>query len=178
MCPAATAARSCATKRARSSRAARRRATSTRSTCRSPSAVARSSSAGPIAKRASAPRPASVRAAPASRQVAQRRAAATTPGGTPSAPRPSPRPERRALAPEFRRSLLVHSDCPLTRSREARKEALEESSEKVVLHEDDIQRALTRIAHEIAERDPDAHSLAIVGIHRRGAFLANRLHDL
>ena len=55
---------------------------------------------------------------------------------------------------------------------------MEESSEKVVLHEDDIQRALTRIAHEIAERDPDAHSLAIVGIHRRGAFLANRLHDL
>ncbi len=55
---------------------------------------------------------------------------------------------------------------------------MEESSEKVVLHEDDIQRALTRIAHEIAEREPDADSLAIVGIHRRGAFLANRLHDL
>jgi pyrimidine operon attenuation protein / uracil phosphoribosyltransferase len=55
---------------------------------------------------------------------------------------------------------------------------LEESSEKVVLHEDDIQRALTRIAHEIAERNPDDRRLAIVGIHRRGAFLANRLHEL
>ncbi len=55
---------------------------------------------------------------------------------------------------------------------------MEESSEKVVLHEEDIQRALTRIAHEIAERNPDDHALAIVGIHRRGAFLADRLHEL
>jgi pyrimidine operon attenuation protein/uracil phosphoribosyltransferase len=49
------------------------------------------------------------------------------------------------------------------------------SSEKVVLGEDDIKRALTRIAHEIAERNPRAQSLAIVGIHRRGTFLARRL---
>ena len=55
---------------------------------------------------------------------------------------------------------------------------MEESSENVVLHEDDIQRALTRIAHEIAERNPDDRALAVVGIHRRGAFLAQRLHDL
>jgi pyrimidine operon attenuation protein/uracil phosphoribosyltransferase len=50
-------------------------------------------------------------------------------------------------------------------------------SEKVVLREDDIQRALTRIAHEIAERNPDAPALALIGIHRRGAFLARRLKD-
>ncbi len=31
---------------------------------------------------------------------------------------------------------------------------MDQSSEKVVLHEGDIQRALTRIAHEIAERNP------------------------
>ncbi len=55
---------------------------------------------------------------------------------------------------------------------------MEESSEKVVLHEDDIQRALTRIAHEIAERNPEDRGLAIVGIHRRGAFLAQRLRDV
>ena len=54
------------------------------------------------------------------------------------------------------------------------------SSNRVVLGEDDIQRALVRIAHEIAERNPEAEapSLAIVGIHRRGAFLARRLHAL
>jgi len=52
------------------------------------------------------------------------------------------------------------------------------SSNRVVLGEDDIQRALVRIAHEIAERNPEAEApaLAIVGIHRRGAFLARRLH--
>jgi pyrimidine operon attenuation protein/uracil phosphoribosyltransferase len=71
---------------------------------------------------------------------------------------------------------------------------MEQGSEKVVLHEGDIKRALTRIAHEIAERNPQAladsrdgsrdgasHAapeLAIVGIHRRGAFLAQRLRDL
>ena len=68
---------------------------------------------------------------------------------------------------------------------------MDQSSEKVVLHEGDVQRALMRIAHEIPERNPQAvgdlqdgsrngasHAtpdLAIVGIHRRGAFLAHRL---
>ena len=52
------------------------------------------------------------------------------------------------------------------------------SSEKVVLREGDVQRALTRIAHEIAERNPEASSLALLGIHRRGAFLARRLKNL
>ncbi len=55
---------------------------------------------------------------------------------------------------------------------------MDPSSEKVVLGEEDVQRALARIAHEIAERNPDASALAVVGIHRRGAFLARRLHDL
>jgi pyrimidine operon attenuation protein/uracil phosphoribosyltransferase len=49
---------------------------------------------------------------------------------------------------------------------------------KVVLREEDMQRALTRIAHEIAERNPGASDLSIVGIHRRGAFLAQRLRSL
>lgn len=46
-----------------------------------------------------------------------------------------------------------------------------------VLHEGDIGRALTRIAHEIAERNPEDPSLCIVGIHRRGAYLARRLRQ-
>lgn len=59
------------------------------------------------------------------------------------------------------------------------------SNEKVVLHEEGIGRALTRIAHEIIERNPgssDGSEIsavpALVGIHSRGAFLANRLHAL
>jgi pyrimidine operon attenuation protein / uracil phosphoribosyltransferase len=55
---------------------------------------------------------------------------------------------------------------------------MDHGSEKVVLREGDVQRALTRIAHEIAERNPDASSLALLGIHRRGAFLARRLKEL
>ncbi|HEY4896959.1 MAG TPA: bifunctional pyr operon transcriptional regulator/uracil phosphoribosyltransferase PyrR [Solirubrobacteraceae bacterium] len=53
-----------------------------------------------------------------------------------------------------------------------------ESNEKVVLHEEEIGRALTRIAHEILERNPQEPAPALVGIHRRGAFLAQRLHVL
>jgi pyrimidine operon attenuation protein/uracil phosphoribosyltransferase len=50
--------------------------------------------------------------------------------------------------------------------------------EKVVLDRDDIRRTLVRIAHEIVEKNADAQRLAIVGIHRRGAILAQRLHRL
>ena len=48
---------------------------------------------------------------------------------------------------------------------------------KVVLDEDDIRRTLVRIAHEIVEKNPDGN-VALVGIHRRGAHLATRLHRL
>jgi pyrimidine operon attenuation protein / uracil phosphoribosyltransferase len=51
-------------------------------------------------------------------------------------------------------------------------------SEKIVLGHDDLRRTLLRIAHEIAEKHPDSSSLAIVGIHTRGAVLARRLHTL
>jgi pyrimidine operon attenuation protein/uracil phosphoribosyltransferase len=48
---------------------------------------------------------------------------------------------------------------------------------KIVLGEDEVTRALVRIAHEIAERNTSA-SVALVGIHRRGAILAERLQVL
>jgi pyrimidine operon attenuation protein / uracil phosphoribosyltransferase len=47
----------------------------------------------------------------------------------------------------------------------------------VVLDHDDIRRTLVRIAHEIIEKNPDGE-IALVGIHRRGAVLAQRLHAL
>jgi len=53
-----------------------------------------------------------------------------------------------------------------------------QADEKVVLREDEIRRALTRIAHEILERNSGEDAPALVGIHRRGAFLAQRLHGL
>ena len=48
---------------------------------------------------------------------------------------------------------------------------------RVVLDHDDVRRTLMRIAHEIVEKNPDGR-VAIVGIHRRGAVLAKRLHTL
>jgi pyrimidine operon attenuation protein/uracil phosphoribosyltransferase len=51
------------------------------------------------------------------------------------------------------------------------------TDEKVVLDAEDIRRTLVRIAHEIVERTA-GEDLAIVGIHRRGAVLAARLHEL
>jgi pyrimidine operon attenuation protein/uracil phosphoribosyltransferase len=48
---------------------------------------------------------------------------------------------------------------------------------KVVLDEDDVRRTLVRIAHEIVEKNA-GRPVALVGIHRRGAHLATRLHGL
>ncbi len=42
----------------------------------------------------------------------------------------------------------------------------------------DLQRALTRIAHEIIERNKGADNLALVGIHTRGVPIAETLANL
>jgi pyrimidine operon attenuation protein/uracil phosphoribosyltransferase len=46
---------------------------------------------------------------------------------------------------------------------------------KVILSEDEIRRALTRIAHEILERNGGAEGVVLVGIHSKGLPLAQRL---
>jgi pyrimidine operon attenuation protein / uracil phosphoribosyltransferase len=51
------------------------------------------------------------------------------------------------------------------------------SQPRVVLDEDDVRRTLVRIAHEIVEKNA-GRPVALVGIHRRGAHLATRLHRL
>lgn len=45
----------------------------------------------------------------------------------------------------------------------------------VLMDESDIRRALTRIAHEIIERNRGASDLVLIGIRRRGVPLAHRL---
>lgn len=52
------------------------------------------------------------------------------------------------------------------------------SAEKVVLDGDGIRRTLVRIAHEIVERHEGPSAIAVVGIQRRGAVLAERLQAL
>lgn len=44
-----------------------------------------------------------------------------------------------------------------------------------ILSADELRRALTRIAHEIVERNKGAADLAVIGIHTRGIPLAERL---
>ena len=44
-----------------------------------------------------------------------------------------------------------------------------------VMEPTDVRRALTRIAHEVVERNRGTDDLVIVGIRTRGAFLADRL---
>jgi len=48
-------------------------------------------------------------------------------------------------------------------------------TEKQILSTDDIRRAVTRIAHEIAERNEGVSSVVLVGIRRRGVPLAQRI---
>ena len=52
------------------------------------------------------------------------------------------------------------------------------SAGKLLLDAEGIERTLTRIAHEIIERNPDLDDVALVGIHRRGVPLAHRLRRL
>ena len=47
--------------------------------------------------------------------------------------------------------------------------------ETVLLDRDDVDRTLSRIAHEIIEGNPDLDTVALVGIHTRGVPLAQRL---
>ncbi len=48
--------------------------------------------------------------------------------------------------------------------------------EKIVLDGEDVRRTLARMSHEIVERT-GGRALAVVGVHRRGAVLARRLHE-
>jgi len=41
-----------------------------------------------------------------------------------------------------------------------------------------MRRTITRISHEILEKNPKESRLAVVGIHTRGAFLGERIHRL
>jgi len=49
---------------------------------------------------------------------------------------------------------------------------------KLLLDAEAIERTLSRIAHEIIERNPDLERVALVGIHTRGVPLARRLRRL
>jgi len=47
-----------------------------------------------------------------------------------------------------------------------------------ILNDEEVRRALTRIAHEIVEKNKGTQGLCLVGIHTRGITLAKRLGKL
>jgi pyrimidine operon attenuation protein/uracil phosphoribosyltransferase len=51
-------------------------------------------------------------------------------------------------------------------------------SQRVLLDEESIRRTLSRIAHEIIERNDDLQTVALVGIHTRGVPIAQRIRRL
>jgi pyrimidine operon attenuation protein/uracil phosphoribosyltransferase len=56
--------------------------------------------------------------------------------------------------------------------------AVEAPAGKLLLDADGISRTLSRIAHEIIERNDDLERVALVGIHTRGVPIAHRLRRL
>ena len=56
--------------------------------------------------------------------------------------------------------------------------AMPKKASNVLMDQQGMKRALTRIAHEILERNGSAKNLALVGIRSRGAHLAERLAKL
>ena len=48
-------------------------------------------------------------------------------------------------------------------------------ADRQIMNDQDIKRALARVAHEILERNRGVEDLVIVGIHTRGVPLAKRL---
>ena len=52
-----------------------------------------------------------------------------------------------------------------------------ETEGRVVLDADDIARALTRISHELLEKNRGAEGLLLLGLHTRGVPLAHRIAD-
>ena len=47
--------------------------------------------------------------------------------------------------------------------------------ERQIMNQEDVRRALTRVAHEILEHNRGAEDLVIVGIHTGGVYLARRI---
>lgn len=46
-----------------------------------------------------------------------------------------------------------------------------------ILTDDDMNRALTRIAHEILEKNKGASGLALIGVRKRGVHIAQRIRE-
>jgi len=74
------------------------------------------------------------------------------------------------------------SVCPLTKKSGGRifilgKKVMKMSQKAQVLDDQAIRRALTRVAHEIIEKNKGIENCILVGIRTRGIYIANRLAE-
>ncbi len=46
-----------------------------------------------------------------------------------------------------------------------------------VIDEEGLLRTVTRLAHEIIEKNKGSHNLVLIGMRTRGEFIANRIHE-
>ena len=46
-----------------------------------------------------------------------------------------------------------------------------------IIDEDGLKRTITRLAHEIIERNRGAENIALIGMRTKGEFIANRIHE-
>jgi pyrimidine operon attenuation protein/uracil phosphoribosyltransferase len=75
------------------------------------------------------------------------------------------------------RSLSAGKDFFVPKSRRPGEVQVTIDSERVLLTQDDIRRAITRISHEILEQNRASRDLVLVGLHSRGVHLAPRIAD-
>ncbi|MBN2120243.1 MAG: bifunctional pyr operon transcriptional regulator/uracil phosphoribosyltransferase PyrR [Candidatus Omnitrophica bacterium] len=55
---------------------------------------------------------------------------------------------------------------------------MEYKEKSKIIDSQEICRALKRLAHQILEKNPNPANLALIGIQRRGVFLAKRIQDI
>ena len=75
-------------------------------------------------------------------------------------------------------SILQYSSIPTLQYSISRRLNNMAEQRSLVMDADEIRRALTRVAHEIIEKNKGAERLAMVGIRRKGVPLAERLAAL
>ena len=78
---------------------------------------------------------------------------------------------------------LANNQAPLPRSKPLVKLTdkgflMLNQNERLILSSEDLRRAITRIAHEILEKNKGSEDLVIVGLHTRGVPLADRLANI
>ena len=78
---------------------------------------------------------------------------------------------------------LANNQAPLTRRKPLVKLTdkgflMLNQNERLILSSEDLRRAITRIAHEILEKNKGSEDLVIVGLHTRGVPLADRLANI